>query len=380
MLDGEPTSVAVKGGKAFVGVNTSLSYAEPSGYLAVIDIAAKSAAPTCDLGGQPDSVAINDDGSMLAVAIENERDEDLNDGVIPQLPAGNVTLIAISDGAPDCEDMTVVDLAGLAEIAPEDPEPEFVDFNSAGEVVVTIQENNHIAIIDSVTGAVSGHFTAGAVDLANVDVEEEGALTFTAEQPGRLREPDAVKWLDDERFVTADEGDYEGGSLTFTIFNRDGSVAFDPGVAFEYAVVIAGHYPEGRSGNKGAEPEGLETATFGDQTYIFVASERGSIVGVYKDTGGAPEFSQLLPSGIGPEGLVAIPARNLFVTANEVDLIEDGGARSHVMIYELGEGEPAYPTFCNGPRLVNLLFELNPVAEIALLSVVSAWLPPDGIR
>ena len=348
MLDGEPTSVVVAGGKAYVGVNTSESFTEPSGHLAVVDIAEKSGDQSCDLGGQPDSVAINDDGTMLAVAIENERDEDLNDGVIPQLPAGNVTIIPISDGTPDCDGMIVADVTGLAGVAGDDPEPEFVDFNSAGEIVVTMQENNHIAIIDSATGAVSAHFSAGAVDLTNVDVEEEGALTFDGEQPGRVREPDAVKWIDDNRFVTADEGDYEGGSRTFTIFNKDGSVAYDPGLSFEYLVAQAGHYPEERSGNKGVEPEGVETAVFGDQSYIFVSSERGSLVGVYKDTGAVPEFVQLLPSGIGPEGLLAIPERNLFVVANEADLIEDGGVRAHVMLFELAEGEPAYPTLASG--------------------------------
>ena len=46
----------------------------------------------------------------------------------------------------------------------------------------------------------------------------------------------------------------------------------------------------------------------------------------------------MLPSGVGPEGLVAIPSRNLLVTANETDLVEDGLARSHVMIYERAEG------------------------------------------
>jgi len=195
---------------------------------------------------------------------------------------------------------------------------------------------------------VTAHFSAGAVDLTNVDLDEERALTFDGEQLGRAREPDAVKWIDDERFVTADEGDYEGGSRTFTIFNKDGSVAYDPGLSFEYLVAQAGHYPEKRSGNKGVEPEGVETAVFGDQGYIFVASERGSVVGVYKDTGADPEFLQLLPSGLSPEGLVAIPERNLFVTANELDLIEDGGVRAHVMLFELADGEPAYPTLMSG--------------------------------
>ena len=347
-LEGEPTSVAVKGGKGFVGVNTSESFTEPSGHLAVVDIAAQTVEKSCDLGGQPDSVAINADGSRIAVAIENERDEDLNDGVIPQLPAGNVTIIPVSDGQPDCDGMIVADVTGLADVAPEDPEPEFVDFNDAGEIVVTMQENNHLVVLNGESGEVKAHFSAGAVDLDNVDLEEERALTFNGKQPGRVREPDAVKWIDDNRFVTADEGDYEGGSRTFTIFNKNGSVAYDPGLSFEYRVAQAGHYPEKRSGNKGVEPEGAETATFGDQGYIFVSSERGSMVGVYKDTGGEPEFVQLLPSGIGPEGLLAIPERNLFVVANEVDLIDDGGVRAHVMLFELAEGEPAYPTLVSG--------------------------------
>jgi hypothetical protein len=42
----------------------------------------------CDLGGQPDSVARAKDGSFLAVAIENERDEEVNDGDLPQMPGG----------------------------------------------------------------------------------------------------------------------------------------------------------------------------------------------------------------------------------------------------------------------------------------------------
>ncbi|MEL6962613.1 MAG: esterase-like activity of phytase family protein [Pseudomonadota bacterium] len=347
-LNGEPTSVVVANGKAFVGVNTSESYTEPSGHLTVVDIATKSAAQTCDLGGQPDSVAMNHDSSMLAFAIENERNEDLNDGVIPQLPAGNVTIIPINAGAPDCAAMIVADVTGLADVAGNDPEPEFVDFNRAGEIVVTLQENNHIAIIDSATGIVKAHFSAGSVDLTNVDLDEERALTFDGNQRDRAREPDAVKWIDDNRFVTADEGDYHGGSRTFTIFNKDGSISFDPGLSFEYLIARVGHYPERRSANKGVEPEGVETATYGEQGYIFVSSERGSIIGVYKDTGASPDFVQLLPSGIGPEGLVAIPERNLFVVANEVDLIDDGGVRAHVMLFELAEGVAAYPTLISG--------------------------------
>ena len=120
--------------------------------------------------------------------------------------------------------------------------------------------------------------------------------------------------------------------VVLRFFNKRGDVLYESGLSFEYAVARAGHYPEKRSGDKGVEPEGLEVGTFNGQQYIFVLSERGSVVGVYKDTGADPEFVQLLPSGVGPESAVAIPSRNLLVTANEKDLIERKGARAHVMV------------------------------------------------
>jgi hypothetical protein len=342
-LDGEPTSVAVIGEHVFAGVNTSESYTAPSGHVAMIDAASQEIVATCDLGGQPDSIAASKDGSMLAVAIENERDEDLNDGVLPQEPAGFVSLFKVAEGALDCDSQIKVDMTGLAEVGGSDPEPEFVDFNMAGELVVTMQENNHLVILDGATGEVKNHFSAGAVDLANVDTEEERAFTFDGTLDAVVREPDAVKWLDNDRFVTANEGDYEGGSRGFTIWNKDGSIVWDSGMSVDHLVARLGHYPEKRSGNKGSEPEGLEVAKFGDDTLIFVLLERASLVLVYKDTGAEPEFIQALPSGIGPEGAVAIPSKNLLATANEVDLREDGGAGSHVMIYARNAETPAYP-------------------------------------
>src|SRR5690606_28289341 len=87
MMDGEPTSVAVAGSKVLVGVNTSESFTSPSGRLAVVDIASRSIDATCDIGGQPDSLTVSEDKSFVAIAIENERDEDVNDGALPQMPA-----------------------------------------------------------------------------------------------------------------------------------------------------------------------------------------------------------------------------------------------------------------------------------------------------
>jgi hypothetical protein len=344
-LEGEPTSIVIVGGKALVGVVTSESKANPSGHLAVIDIASKSIDSTCELGGQPDSLALSPDKAFLAIAIENERDEELNDGAIPQLPGGNLTVFSLASGAVDCGSRKIVDLTGIAEIAPEDPETEYVDINSQNVAAVTLQENNHIAIVDLASGTVTGDFSAGTTSLDGIDTERNGIVDLSGASTGVLREPDTVQWIDDARFVTADEGDLDGGSRTFTIFDKDGTVAYDSGTDWEHVTVRLGHYPEHRAA-KGNEPEGAEVATFGQDKLIFIASERASLVGVYRDEGpgNPPAFLQALPGGIGPEGLLAIPQRNLFVTASETDLRADGLIGSVVTIYERGEGAPAYPT------------------------------------
>lgn len=344
IFKGEPTSVAVAGTKVLAAVNTSESKAKPSGFLATVDLATQKVENQCDLGGQPDSVAVAKDESFAAVAIENERDEEVNDGALPQMPAGYLVILPLKNGVADCAGLKKVDVTGLAEIAPEDPEPEFVSINEAGEIALTLQENNHVIIIDGKTAKVTGHFSAGSVDLTGIDTKTDGKLDFSGKQEKRLREPDSIKWLGNDRLVVANEGDWKGGARGFTIFSRDGKVLYENGAEFEHAVARMGHYPEKRSKAKGIEPEGLEVATFGDQRYIFVLAERASVVGVYKDTGAEPQLMQILPSGISPEGAVAIPGRNLLATANELDLGKDGGARSHVMLYELAAGEAAYPT------------------------------------
>ncbi|UWR71868.1 esterase-like activity of phytase family protein [Phaeobacter inhibens] len=343
-LPGEPTSVAVVGTTAYVGVNTSKSYTQPSGLLKAFDISTGAETGSCDLGGQPDSVAKSKDGAFLAVAIENERDEDLNDGLMPQIPAGNLVMINTANGGLDCASMKVIGLTGLAEIASDDPEPEYVSINGLGETVVTLQENNHLVIL-SKDGKVQNHFSAGAVDLEGIDAtDERGALIFTESQEGRLREPDAVTWIDDNHFATANEGDYNGGSRGWTIYNKDGTVVYDSGTSFEHAIVQIGHYPDKRSDSKGVEPESVTFAEFDGTPYVFVGAERASVVGVYDVTDPTnPVLTQLLPSGVGPEGYAVIPERGLLVSANEKDLIEDKGPRAHVMMYELQNGAPTYP-------------------------------------
>jgi hypothetical protein len=159
-----------------------------------------------------------------------------------------------------------------------------------------------------------------------------------------------VHWIDDDTFATANEGDYEdaegtgGGSRSFTLFNISGEVEFESGNSFEYELVRAGHYPEARSKSKGGEPEGLEVATLGRRKLLFVGAERANAVGVYDVTSGTPVFQQLLPTGIGPEGLRAIPSRGLLAVSAETDGMDDGfDIRPIVTLFQLERGRAGYP-------------------------------------
>jgi hypothetical protein len=342
-LGGEPTTAVFVGGQIFAGVDTSESFTAPSGKLVTIDPATRSITAECEIGGQPDSVAKAPDGTFLAIAIENQRDEDAGDGGLPQMPAGYVVKLPVVDGVADCAAQVRIDLTGLAAVAPEDPEPEFLDVNAAGEIVVTLQENNHIVVIGA-DGAVASHFSAGDVAVDGIDTRRDGRLSFTEAKAAVPREPDGISWIDGDHFATANEGDWNGGTRTWSIFRKDGTLVWDSGNTLERAIAAIGHYPEHRSHTKGVELESVEFGNFGGVPMAFVASERASIIAVYHLTDPAsPVLKQLLPSGVSPEGIVAIPERNLLATANEVDLRADGLAPAHVMIYALAEGAPSYP-------------------------------------
>jgi hypothetical protein len=370
-LPGDPTSVAVHDGYALVAVNTSPDFVNPSGDLLVLDLATRAIVRTIPLAGQPDAVSVAPSGRYAAIAIENERDEDLDDGIIPQLPPGSLQVVDLA-GPVARWSIRTVDLTGLADVAPSDPEPEYVDINQRNQAVVTMQENNHLVVVDLRTASVINDFSAGAVDIDGIDtVEEElgpqenGLIELTGSLTARRREPDAVQWVDQDTFATANEGDYEdatgveGGTRTFTLFNVDGTVEFDSGNSYEHEIVRAGHYPEFRSENKGSEPEGIEVGHWKGRTLIFVGAERANAVEVWDASRGEPQFLQLLPSGIGPEGIEFTSDGTLVVTA-EVDGLEDGfSVRPIITTFTLGE--PTYPQIVSDDEASSL-----PIPWVAL--------------
>lgn len=215
-VDGEPTSVVISHGKALVAVDASTRFDQPQGHLAVIDLKSQKLIDRCELQGQPDSVALDKGARHLVIAMENQRDESVNKGAMPQTPGGNLSVLPLKNGLPDCTGLFPINMSGLAEVAGDDPEPEFVKVNARGLAVLSLQENNHLVLVDVAKRQVVKHFSAGTVDLKGVDTKTDGFISPKDSLKDVAREPDAVAWLDERRFVTANEGDYQGGSRSFS--------------------------------------------------------------------------------------------------------------------------------------------------------------------
>lgn len=358
-VGGEPTSVAVYGEYALIVVNTSADFVNTTGQLLVVAIASRSVVATIELGGQPDSIVLSPDGApggdFAAIAIENERDEEVADGLLPQPPAGFLITVALDDTPADWASTPIDLVPSLVSVpgvyAPEDPEPEYVTINGDNELAVTLQENNAIVLVDLPTAEVLDAFSAGTATVSGIDTVEDDTISLTDTITDVPREPDAIAWIGDGLLATANEGDLFGGTRGWSIFDAaTGAVVYDAGNSFEHLAVAHGLYPESRSENKGTEPEGLAVATYGDTTYAFVGSERGNFVAVYNLADPTdPRFVQILPTTNGPEGLLAIPDRGLFVASSEEDIPEDD-VRSTISIFGLGDGASGFPSIVSADR------------------------------
>jgi hypothetical protein len=229
-------------------IYTGTSFVNPTGILAVIDIASRAVVRNITLPGQPDSVVTT--GPMTVIAIENERDESFNGGALPQLPAGSVVIMNTTSSNPADWTFINVNVTGLPNVLfPEDPEPEYVAINSQGLIAVTLQENNAIVYINGTTGAVVSSFSQGSVSLTEIDTVRASSSTNFVNQVNNstnvLREADGITFINDRYVATANEGDLAGGSRTFSVFDStNGAVVYDSGSFLEHLAVRIGHYPD----------------------------------------------------------------------------------------------------------------------------------------
>lgn len=267
-------------------------------------------------GVGPDGVAFSPDGRWLAVPNEAEEYRRAESGGYVSAP-GSVTLIDLGED-PDRGRAVQVVLPPLpmghgltvesdqrllereidgreAEIPfdsgdPAHLEPEHAAFAPDGATVyVSLQENNGVAVIDVASGSLSGVYALGSTEHA-ADLEDDGTVDFS-ETLTAFREPDQIAVTPDGRYlVTADEGDTDpkasksdwgpaGGGRTVSVLDAvTGEVLGDTGNQLDEAAAAAGVYLDGRSDDRGSEPEGLAVFAAEDGVWAVVGLERAEAV------------------------------------------------------------------------------------------------------
>ncbi len=120
---------------------------------------------------------------------------------------------------------------------------------------------------------------------------------------------------------------YSFGARSFSVWNGNtGALVFDSQNDLEVRNIAAGLYDDGRSDDKGVEPEGIAIGQVGAKKVIFVGLERSDAVAIYDVSNPqVPVFLQLLKSGDAPEGVLFISAtysptkQSLIVVSSEND-------------------------------------------------------------
>ncbi|MDF2191184.1 choice-of-anchor I family protein [Paraflavitalea sp. CAU 1676] len=130
---------------------------------------------------------------------------------------------------------------------------------------------------------------------------------------------------------TDKDGDYDElysfGARSFSVWNgNSGTLVFDSKNDLDARTKTANLYDDGRSDDKGAEPEGIALGEVGKKKLAFVGLERADAVAIYDVTNpAAPQFLQLLSTGDAPEGVLFISAKDspiqqsLVVVSSEND-------------------------------------------------------------
>lgn len=255
--------------------------------------------------------------------------------------------------------------------AADDLEPEYIAVSPDGKTAyVTLQENNSLAVVDLTTNTVSELLALGTKDHSvagnTLDASNKDDITGNLQAwPVRgLYMPDAIAAYQvngKNYYVTANEGDSRGeeagvedltldttafpnaaslqdkenlgklevstidgdidgdgdydqlfsyGSRSFSIWDAQGQLVWDSGDFFE--TYLRDNYPDllddGRSDNKGPEPEGVTLLEADGSTLAFIGLERSNAIMAFDISDpNQPDFLSLIyrQGDEAPEGLLA---------------------------------------------------------------------------
>ena len=343
------------------------------------------------VGSLPDMLTFTHDGSKLLVANEGTPNAVADTPYTAPDPPGSVSII-------DVETRTVIATAGFENV-PQfgtnlrtnvgmDFEPEYIAIEKDGSrAFVTLQEANAVAVLDLSLNAFIEIIGLGAKDFSLPGNEfdpkdNDGTVDFINANASGLYMPDGVasyQWRGRTYLVLANEGDfrednadrsaagsapysaaapldrlrisntdsspgnlYAAGARSMSIRDVDGTVVYDSGSILDTEAHNRGVYDDGRSRDKGVEPEGVALLDIRGRTYAFVGLERAtsSAVAVFDVTN--PYDARFLdmivtPGDLSPEGLAAFAFRGDFYLAIANEVPANGATTANTTLYRVDQ-------------------------------------------
>lgn len=184
-------------------------------------------------------------------------------------------------------------------------------------------------------GGVTYFLTANEGDVRDGEESRVGAVdlddaVFGANE-GFFKDSDNLGRIDISRRDSDTDGDNDMdrlvsyGARSFSIFDADGTLVFDSGDMIERLVfdLRPDLWADGRSDNKGPEPEGIALLDFFGSSIALVGLERSNALIAFDVTDPfAPDFLTFIDHAgdVGPEGITAfgIGDRRFLAVSNEV--------------------------------------------------------------
>jgi hypothetical protein len=330
---------------------------------------------TLTVGALPDMLTFTADGSKLLVA--NEASPSTYGtrigSSVPRVygpaeidPVGSVSII-------DMNTRTVTATAGFTGVTQTgshirtntgmDIEPEYIAINASGtKAYVTLQEANAVGVLDLNTNSFEKIIGLGAKDFSlpgnQIDPLNNGTISFISPNVKGLYMPDGIAAYEvngKDYMVMANEGDFRAddgdritagslgaaaplnalrvsatdsspgdlfaaGARSFSIRDENGDIVFDSGDFLDKKAAELGIYDDGRSRDKGVEPEGVELFSINGRTIAAIGLERTlkSAVALYDitDPANASFLDMIVTEGdLAPEGLKAFTVNGLIYLA-----------------------------------------------------------------
>lgn len=389
---GAINSVAIHDGLAAFAIEATGDRRNP-GSVVLFDTRTRKAVRGVDriaVGSLPDMLTFTPDGRTLLVANEGTPNAVADTPYTQPDPRGSVSVI-------DVARRKVVatlgfDRATVVGADTRDPaktgmdfEPEYIAVSRDGrQAFVTLQEHNALGVIDLKRGKVERIVGLGAKDFGKpgneIDpLDDDNGVNFVSIPAKALYMPDAIatySFLGIPLLVMANEGDfrednvdrvaastlggvapyhrlrvvgtesstgnlYAAGARSFSIRGPNGTLIYDSGSLLDREAHARGIYDDGRSRDKGVEPEGVALLDLGWKTYAFIGLERTTKASVAVFDVSNPwnvRFLDLIVTegDLSPEGLVAYQHRGRYFLAIANEVAAAGAAGTNTTVYELG--------------------------------------------